>query len=245
MKTKIKNVRRPIDVIDISILTLMTAALVFLAVVVFMVCKPIEVKASSIEVYYFDVEEKEAVDLDSQIVLEVEQKILDNMFLSTGVEDVLSEENIEVYPVENRAIEATSEYLYDISDEEVLFFKQIMAAESYSFWTYDEILSLATVVINRFSSEIGAFEYDSFHELFTDGVQFSTYIDGRYKTAEITEACDRAVEDALRGKRNLNERVMYFCTKEYYDSCSNSSFFKSGLNQPVYQVRNVLFFEEP
>ena len=248
MKTKIKNVRRPIDVIDIAILALMTASLVFLSVVVFMVCKPIEVKASSIEVYYFDVEEKEAVDLDSQIVLEVEQKLINNSLLEAGVADVLSEENIEVYPVESEVESKTrnSEYLYDITEEELLLFKQVMAAEGDTDWTYDEMLSLVSVAMNRMDSNLGYFQFDSFYEMLTSPKQWSAYHDGRYKTKPISEACEQAVEDGLKGKRNLDSNIMYVCTEEYYtNNCTEIDFFKKDLDAHVYQVHNVLFFVDP
>lgn len=152
-----------------------------------------------------------------------------------------TEEIIEVKETFN---ETPSSYIYDISEEEVLLFKQIMAAESFSFWRYDEVLSLATVVVNRYESD--SFPHnDSFYELLTTDLQFETYSNGRYLEAEITEECDKAVEAVLSGERNLNSDVMYFCTEEYYDVCSSKEFFKKDLDEPVYQVRNVLFFEEP
>ena len=135
----------------------------------------------------------------------------------------------------------SSPYKYDISEEEKTLFMEIMAAESYEYWSYQDILSLATVVINRYNAPENEFPND-FQEIFTQKNQFSTYSNGRYLTANITENCKQAVEDALQGKVNLNSDVKYFCTKEYYDSCPDNDFFKT-LNH-VYTVRNVYFFTE-
>lgn len=136
---------------------------------------------------------------------------------------------------------ASSPYKYDISEEEKTLFMEIMAAESYEYWSYQDILSLATVVINRYNAPEDEFP-NNFQEIFTQKNQFSTYSNGRYLTANITENCKQAVEDALQGKVNLNSDVKYFCTKEYYDSCPDSDFFKTL--QHVYTVRNVYFFTE-
>lgn len=136
---------------------------------------------------------------------------------------------------------ASSPYKYDISEEEKTLFMEIMAAESYEYWSYQDILSLATVVINRYNAPEDEFP-NNFQEIFAQKNQFSTYSNGRYLTANITENCKQAVEDALQGKVNLNSGVKYFCTKEYYDSCPDNDFFKT-LNH-VYTVRNVYFFTE-
>lgn len=130
-------------------------------------------------------------------------------------------------------------YKYEITEDVKLLFMQIMAAESYQFWSYEDILSLATVVINRYNAPESEFP-DDFYEILTQKKQFSTYANGRYLTANITDECRQAVETALMGETNLNSDVKYFCTKEYYESCPEEDFFK-GLNH-VYTVRNVYFF---
>ena len=173
-----------------------------------------------------------------------EEKILE-----ITVEEIPSEKNFStqiVIPENNVSISVDvnvnvpSSYKYDISEEEKTLFMQIMAAESYEYWSYQDILSLATVVINRYNSP-DEFPHN-FHDIFTQENQFATYSNGRYLTANITDNCEQAVEDALEGKVNLNSEVKYFCTKQYYDSCSDNDFFKT-LNH-VYTVRNVYFFTE-
>lgn len=150
----------------------------------------------------------------------------------------------EVISQESLNKEATEKYVYNISEDDKLLFKKIISAESYSFWSYQDCLSLATVVINRLNSE--TFPHSSsIREILTTKSQFETYSNGRYNEVDITKAADDAVEAVLKGKTNLNSNVMYFCTAEYYDVCSTYDFFKSNLDDPVYQVRNVLFFEEP
>lgn len=130
-------------------------------------------------------------------------------------------------------------YKYEITEDVKLLFMQIMAAESYQFWSYEDILSLATVVINRYNAPESEFP-DDFYEILTQKKQFSTYANGRYLTANITDECRQAVEAALMGEVNLNSDVKYFCTKEYYESYPEDDFFK-GLNH-VYTVKNIYFF---
>lgn len=137
-------------------------------------------------------------------------------------------------------IEQPIEYIYTITEEEKLLFMQIMAAESYSFWTYDDILSLATVVINRYNSS----DFPStFEGILTQKNQFTTYSNGRYLEVEITDECRAAVEAALKGEVNIDSNIMWFCTEDYYNNiCKNGDFFKSLTH--VYTCRNVYFFQK-
>ena len=120
------------------------------------------------------------------------------------------------------------------------FFEQVMAAESYEFWSEQDVLSLATVVMNRVNNPDFP---DTVEEVLMQDRQFTTYLNGRYKDAVVTDECKQAVDAALSGKTNLNSNVLWFCTKEYYDNMPEDDFFRS-LNH-VYTCRNVYFFEEP
>lgn len=133
------------------------------------------------------------------------------------------------------------DYVYQISEEDKLLFKQIISAESYDFWSEEDCLSLASVIINRYNSE--SFPHSgSIYEVLTTPLQFETYSNGRYLEVPISDSADYAVEAVLRGQVNLNSDVMYFCTEEFYETCSTNNFFYT-IGEPVYQVRNVLFFE--
>jgi len=143
-------------------------------------------------------------------------------------------ETIAIAPVEE-----VNPYIISFTDEELALFEKIMAAESYWFWKESDVLSLATVVVNRVLSD----EYpDNLRDVLTQENQFATYANGRYRDAVVTDECRAAVNAALRGERNLNMDVLWFCTKEYYNSPDVSNFF---LNlEHVYTCRNVFFFEE-
>lgn len=130
-------------------------------------------------------------------------------------------------------------YIYDISDEDRLFFEQIMAAESYSYWRTDDVLSLCTVVVNRVNSKDFP---NTFRGVLEQGKQFETYANGRYLTVEIADEVREAVDLALRGEVNLNSEVMWFCTKKYYEDSSKDDFFRTL--DHVYTCRNVYFFTE-
>ena len=131
-------------------------------------------------------------------------------------------------------------YVIEFTDDERWMFEHVIAAESYPFWKYDDILSLATVVMNRVQND-EQFP-DTLWDVLTQNNQFETYQNGRYLEAVVTDECREAVEHALRGEVNLNSDVLWFCTKDYYESADENDFF-SGLRH-VYTCRNVYFFEE-
>lgn len=139
--------------------------------------------------------------------------------------------------VQAPVISKTRVYECSIDDQEL--FEAIMAAEGYEFWSYNDTLTLATVVINRLNNPAYP---DTIREILEQSKQFESYANGRYKDAVVTDDCKRAVEDALCGKTNLNSDVLFFCTKEYYESCPEDDFFRSL--EHVYTCRNVYFFEE-
>lgn len=171
-----------------------------------------------------------------------------DLYLSSLANDweVLSEPPYEPQITTSHQAASTEEvvyakpaYIYDISDEDRLFFEQIMAAESYSFWRTDDVLSLCTVVINRVNSKDFP---NTFRGVLEQGKQFETYANGRYLNVEITDEVREAVDLALRGEVNLNSEVMWFCTKEYYENSSRNDFFRTL--DHVYTCRNVYFFTE-
>lgn len=130
-------------------------------------------------------------------------------------------------------------YIYSVDDQTRDLLERIIAAEGASHWGYSDYLSLATVIINRYNSE--DFPSD-FYEILSEDLQFETYSNNRYQTVSVSDECKRAVEDALQGKVNLNNEVMWFCTKDYYDTCGPDDFFKTL--EHVYTCRNTYFFTE-
>lgn len=141
--------------------------------------------------------------------------------------------NVSQKPVE------TEVTIVQSPNAERLFFEQILAAESYDFWTQQDLLTLATVVINRVNNPDFP---DTITDVLKQDLQFETYANGRYMTAVVTEECHEAVSLALAGKTNLNSDVLWFCTKEYYENSPDDDFFK-GLDH-VYTCRNIYFFEK-
>lgn len=166
---------------------------------------------------------------ENQLAKTIEPVILILETESSTPEDIILE-------TESPALE---EVANPYSEEEILLLKQILAAESYSFWGYDDLLSLGTVIFNRIESE----EYpNTLLEVLTQPIQFETYSNGRYMEVEITDACEEAVEALLAGERNLNKDVLFFCTEEYYNSSPEDDFFRTLKH--VYTCRNVYFFEK-
>lgn len=132
------------------------------------------------------------------------------------------------------------EHVYPCSSYEEELFANVMSAEGYGFWSYSDYLTLATVVMNRYE----AVDFpNSINDVLMQPLQFEVVGNGRYLQTEPTQDCRQAVSDALCGKRNLNKKVKWFCTKEYYESAPEDDFFKTSLKK-VYMCRNLYFFEE-
>lgn len=180
-------------------------------------------------------------DTNLQLVIETEpmiQVMEENRAVPTPtVSPSAPQVNISIQ-AEDMEVVIVNNGLY-CSEGDKLLFEQILAAESYSFWSESDLLSLATVIVNRVKHPDFP---DTFGEVLREDRQFATYANGRYKDAVITDECIWAVEAALNGETNLNSDVLWFCTKEYYDSTSDDDFFKSL--DHVYTCRNVYFFEE-
>ena len=91
----------------------------------------------------------------------------------------------------------------------------IVALESWYVYGYDGYLAVASVIMNRVA--VDRFP-DTVEGVLSDPGQFSTYTSTR--EPYITTEARRAVLDALHGKRNLPEDILFFCTKEAYDRVS-------------------------
>lgn len=137
-------------------------------------------------------------------------------------------------------MEVVEEYMYYCSNEDRLLFEQIVSAETYGFWTADEDLYIASVVINRYDSDLPYFNYNTIGEVLSDGNQFETFINGRYLEVEVTDAAREAVDRVLRGEVVLDSDVLFFCTEEYFNVCKKGDFFRTLEKKD--KVRNVLFF---
>lgn len=178
----------------------------------------------------------ESEDIYFEPMVEYEEiNVLEN------TEDIAAEDSLSVVETEAEVLGTANHYVYDITEEEVLMFKRIVSAETYDFWSYQDCLSIATVVVNRYNSVGKGFPND-WMALFTQENQFEVYSNGRYLEVPIHENAEAAVEAALMGEVNLNSEVLYFCTDDYYATCPSDDFFR-GLEH-VYTVRNVYFFTE-
>lgn len=184
----------------------------------------------------------EYVEVEAEVIEPVVVQNLESEETKVTVAKVPVE--IKTTPSVVKEVEVIEEdpYVYDLSDEDRLLFEQIIAAEAYSFWSEEDCLTLASVIVNRVNCE---FEFeDTFRGVLTEKRQFETYSNGRYLEVEVFEAARNAVDRALRGETNVNSDILYFCTEEYYDTLDNPTedFFLT-LGDVDYQVRNVLFFE--
>lgn len=133
-------------------------------------------------------------------------------------------------------------YKYNISDEDRLFFEQIISAEAYSYWTVEECLALASVVINRVEANNGGFRnVDTIREVLEQKNAFETYSNGRYLKVPVSESAKQAVDLALQGKTNMSEDILFFCTIEYYETTDADSMWRAKLDLKD-KIRNVVFF---
>jgi flagellar basal body-associated protein FliL len=165
--------------------------------------------------------------------------------VSESIEPVYSDLIVEpeTLILNNVTEEKTENFTYDkisISSSDKLLFQQIVMAECYSYFTEEEMLMIASVIRNRVESNIFP---DTVREVLTQKKQFETYTNKRYLSQEINDNCQKAVSRALEGDTNIPEDILFFCTKKYYDSCSDDDFFKTLINVPEYNFRNVMMFK--
>lgn len=149
---------------------------------------------------------------------------------------------------EMEKVEETS-YTYhaiEISDDDIELFERIVMAECYDFFTEDEMLIIASVIRNRVESSSYP---NTVRGVITEKNQFETYSNGRYLEVTPNDKCKRAVERALKGDTNINQKIEYFCTAEYYQKeatfAKNKQFFHSLENHDYWNFRNVMLFKVP
>ena len=144
----------------------------------------------------------------------------------------------DVVIIEDEEVPLAATPVINISEEEIEFMEQIVAAESYSYWTTEECLPIAQIIVNRYHSP----EFpNTVNEILTQDKQFQTYSNGRYKEVEVTPEVEEAVNRAIRGQEVIPEEALYFCTEEYYNKAGKNGWFGT-LTKLDYQVDNTLFF---
>lgn len=114
-----------------------------------------------------------------------------------------------------------------ISGSEQELMLDIVALESWHVYGYEGYLAVATVIMNRVKAERFP---DTIEGVLSQPGQFCTYTTTR--TPYVTTEARRAVVDALNGRRNLPEDILFFCTREAYN---RSRFFQS---LDVYKVEH-------
>lgn len=120
-----------------------------------------------------------------------------------------------------------------VSESEYELFCRIIALEGdpRADDPYELYLQVATVILNRVKS-------DQYPETITAVIaqknQFSTYRTTRKPV--YVEAVYKSADDALNGKRNLPEDILYFCTESAYKRQQRSGGFFSTLK--LYKIDN-------
>lgn len=90
------------------------------------------------------------------------------------------------------------------NEKEVNLFERVIEAE-FRDCSYEAKLMGATVVMNR------VFQWeDTITNILLAPGQFSVVSNGSINKVEVSESTKQAVSDALGGKRNLDENVLYF-----------------------------------
>ena len=90
------------------------------------------------------------------------------------------------------------------TDKETNLFERVIEAE-FGGCSYEAKLMGATVVMNRVSQW-----QDTITNILLAPEQFSVVSNGSINKVEVSESTKQAVSDALSGKRNLDENVLYF-----------------------------------
>lgn len=128
--------------------------------------------------------------------------------------------------------EEMSKYAISVSESDRQLFYGIMASECGARWDYEGCLMIANTITNRVRNGGG-----SLRAVLTAPGQFTTYSSGMWRTRTATPAQKKAADDALAGKRILDDNVTYFCT---YSSYRRSRFFQSLNLRNSYD--NTVFF---
>jgi spore germination cell wall hydrolase CwlJ-like protein len=125
-----------------------------------------------------------------------------------------------------------SKYAVECSDADRELFYGIMASECGARWDYEGCLMIAQTVTNRVRNTGG-----TLRGVLTAPGQFTTYSSGMWRTRSATPAQKQAADDALKGKRIIDDDVVYFCTNASY---RRSRWFQSLDHRGTYD--NTEFF---
>ena len=119
------------------------------------------------------------------------------------------------------------------SAEDIDLYLHIVAAEAGAGWSYEGVLMVAQVIVNRVHNG----RWGDLRGVLTAPNQFAPYTTGVYRYAAANETERRAALDALNGATIFGRDVLYFCTEGAY---AKSTWFQS---LPVAaQYANTLFF---
>ena len=155
-------------------------------------------------------------DYNKELILQAKQ--MENRLQQAETEIVVLQENmlfLEEQLEEKVVSRSGSEISYNIetvvtdyalvtTDEETNLFERVIEAE-FSGCSYEAKLMGATVVMNRVSQW-----QDTITNILLAPEQFSVVSNGSINKVEVSESTKQAVSDALSGKRNLDENVLYF-----------------------------------
>lgn len=100
----------------------------------------------------------------------------------------------------------------NVSENELELFSRIVALEGDSRYGYEGYLAVATVILNRVESRRFP---GSITGVVSQSGQFSTYSTTR--KPYYNDSQRRAVQDALAGKRNLPNYILFFATPSAYE----------------------------
>ena len=76
--------------------------------------------------------------------------------------------------------------------------------------TFESKLAVTNVICNRVNSEVFP---NSIKKVVMQKKQFSVIADGRYKAVKVTDSTKKAVNEVLRGKWIISDKVLYFNVK--------------------------------
>lgn len=97
---------------------------------------------------------------------------------------------------------------------------------------YESKLAVTNVICNRVNS---ASFPNTIKKVIMQKKQFSVIADGRYKTVKVTDSTKKAVDEVLKGKWIISDKVLYFNVKglnswakrnlSYYDTIGVHDYF--------------------
>ena len=190
--------------------------------------------------------ETKAIIVDEIIAVKEVNKQIITQSPDYNIVEVSEEVTLEVEEVEEVKETSYTYHAIEISNDDIELFERIVMAECYEYFTEDEMLIIASVIRNRVESSSYP---NTVRGVVTEKNQFETYSNGRYLEVTPNDKCKRAVERALKGDTNINQKIEYFCTAEYYQEeatfAKNKQFFHSLENHDYWNFRNVMLFKVP